>query len=225
GAFANSFYVSAGARHDDNDDFGSHTSVRVSGAYVQDMGAGRTLKYRATYGTGFRAPSLYEISFNAGAFAMPPASEIALREEQSRGYDIGLEYDTDGGLHVELTYFDQRITDEIYYDLIASSGYLQSEGRSESKGVELAASGMLGDHWRIYGNLTYNDAENTANEQRLRRPKQLGNFGVMYSAQQGAMRIAANYRIARDSLDVGGVRLDDYGVLDLSATFDVRERI
>ncbi|HUL81845.1 MAG TPA: TonB-dependent receptor, partial [Gammaproteobacteria bacterium] len=74
GKFASRFFVSIGARYDDGDDFGAHTSGRVSAAYVSELADGGTLKYRASYGTGFRAPSLYEISYNRGPFAFPPAS-------------------------------------------------------------------------------------------------------------------------------------------------------
>src|SRR5690606_26003410 len=59
GKLGEAFFVSAGARYDDNEDFGTHTSVRVSAAYVQDLADGSSLKYRASYGTGFRPPSLY----------------------------------------------------------------------------------------------------------------------------------------------------------------------
>jgi len=225
GAFADRFYLSAGARYDDNEDFGTHTSVRLSTAYVQDLADGSTLKYRASFGTGFRAPSLYEVSYNRGSWAMPPASETDLREERSRGYDVGIEYDTADGFHLELTYFSQRLTDEIYYDLISSSGYLQSTGSSGSRGVEFAARGALNDRWQLYGNWTYNETENTANEQRLRRPRHLANVGVLYAALDDRLRVSANYRVSRDSVDVGNVALDDYGVLDVSATFAVNDRI
>ncbi len=130
GAFSNRFFLTAGARYDDNDDFGQHTSSRVTGAYLQDLGGGRSLKYRASYGTGFRPPSLYEIAYNAGPFAFPPAAGLHLSEETSRGYDLGVEYDTKLGLHVEVTYFDQDIHNEIYFDSVGFSGYLQ-DGRSE----------------------------------------------------------------------------------------------
>ena len=81
-------FVSLGARYDDNDDFGSHTSARLSLAYVQDLGQGAELKYRASAGTGFRAPSMYEIAYNSGPFAQPPAAGFALAEEESEGYDV-----------------------------------------------------------------------------------------------------------------------------------------
>lgn len=225
GAFLDRFYLSAGARYDDNDDFGTHTSMRLSTAYVQDLASGASLKYRASYGTGFRAPSLYEVAFNRGGWAFPPASETVLREEKSRGYDVGIEYDSFGGLHLELTYFNQRLTDEIFFDLVSSSGFLQSVGTSGSKGVEFGARGTLNDRWQLYGNWTYNETNNTANEQRLRRPRHLANIGVLYAALDDRLRVSGNYRISRDSIDVGNVAIEDYGVFDLSAAFTLNDRV
>jgi len=225
GAFADRLYVSAGARYDDNEDFGSHTSVRLSAAYVQDLRTGATVKYRASFGTGFRAPSLYEVSYNSGGSALPPAAGTVLREEQSRGYDVGVEYDGPSGLHVELTYFNQRLTDEIFFDLVGFSGYLQSLGTSGSKGVELAGRGNVGDRWQVYGNWTYNETTNTSNEQRLRRPRNLANVGVLYATLDGRLRVSANYRISNGSIDIGNVALDDYGVLDLSSSYRIADRI
>ena len=110
GAFDDNLFLSLGARYDDNDDFGSSTSSRLSLAYVQDLAADRSLKYRASVGTGFRAPSLFEVATNRAA-VFPPAAGTVLTEETSQGYDVGLEYDA-GGFHVEATYFDQQIEDE-----------------------------------------------------------------------------------------------------------------
>jgi len=225
GAFSKRFFLTAGARYDDNDDFGRHTSSRVTGAYLQDLGGGRSLKYRASYGTGFRAPSLYEISYNSGPFAFPPAAGLRLREETSRGYDLGVEYDTKLGLHVEVTYFDQDIHNEIYFDSVGFSGYLQEAGASSaSKGFEVAADVPLGAGLRLLANWTDNDAKDLTGEPRLRRPKDLANIGLMYQARSQKLELIANYRLARDAVDIGGARLDDYDVVDLSASYSISER-
>ncbi len=225
GAYSNRFFVTAGARYDDNDDFGRHTSSRVTGAYLKDLGDGRSLKYRASYGTGFRAPSLYEISYNAGPFAFPPAAGLHLSEETSRGYDVGVEYDTTIGLHVEVTYFDQDIHNEIYFDTVGFSGYLQNGGGSSaSKGFEVAAQIPLGAGLRLLANWTDNDAKDVTGDPRLRRPKDLANVGLMYQARSQKLEFIANYRLARDAVDVGGLRLDDYDVVDLAATYTINDR-
>ena len=226
GAFSSRFFLTAGARYDDNDDFGRHTSSRVSGAYVQDVGDGRSLKYRASYGTGFRAPSLYELAYNAGPFSSPPAAGLKLREETSKGYDVGVEYDTKLGLHVELTYFDQDIHDEIYFDSVGFSGYLQTDGASSSStGFEMAAEVPLGARLRLLANWAVNDAKDLTGEPRLRRPKDLANIGLEYQALSRKLELMASYRLARDAVDVGGARLDDYDVVDLSASYSLSDRL
>ena len=113
----------------------------------RSLASGTSVKYRASVGTGFRAPSLYEIAYNSGPFASPPAAGSTLAEESSQGYDVGVEYDIANGAHFEVTYFDQEIEDEVYFDLTNFSGYLQSTGITRSKGFEIAASLPLGARW------------------------------------------------------------------------------
>ncbi len=224
GRLGRSVFVTAGVRRDDNDAFGSHTSGRVSLAVVRDLAGGHTLKYRASYGTGFRAPSLFEAAYNRGPFSYPPAAGVVLGPEDSRGYDLGLDYDTRNGLHFEATLFEQRITDEIFFDLDTFSGYLQSAGRSASRGLELAATKRLGQRFELLTNLTVNDTEDTANQQRLRRPKRFGNFGLQYAAGD-KLRFLVNARFARDAIDVGGIALPDYTVLDASLAYPVSKTL
>jgi vitamin B12 transporter len=225
GAFAERFFLSLGARHDDNEDFGSHTSSRLSAAYLQDLGGRGTLKYRASLGTGFRAPSLFEIAYNDGPFSFPPAAGFPLVEESSRGYDIGVEYDVVGGVHLEATYFDQRIEDQIFFDLIGFSGYLQSPGTSTSKGVELGATVPVGERWEVLANWTHNDAVDTGNVPRLRRPENMGNFGFGYRSPDDVFRLIVNFRVARDAVDIGSALLDDYGVLDVSLAYSLNDTV
>jgi vitamin B12 transporter len=114
-------------------------------------------------------------------------------------------------LHLEATYFDQEIEDAIEFDLVSFSGYLQSSGLSSSTGVELAASVPFGGRWELLANWTYNETEDTAGQQRVRRPKNLGNFGLQYVAANERLNFLANYRVSRDAIDttfVSTVRFD-----------------
>jgi vitamin B12 transporter len=229
GQFNENFYVTVGARYDDNEDFGSATSARASASYIQSLGSGRSIKYRATYGTGFRPPSMLELAYNAGPFAFPPAAGLALVEETSEGYDIGIEYDTPAGLHVEITYFDQKIEDAIEFDLVGFSGYLQIPGRSTSDGFEVAARIPVGENFEIIANWTGNDAKDSVGNQRVRRPETLANLGLNYISTDEDFRFMVNYRISRDAVDqifgLGFVPLDDYEVLDLSAAYRVNDSV
>lgn len=233
GEFGDGFFLSLGARYDDNEDFGTHTSSRVSAAYVQELAGGGALKYRASYGTGFRAPSLYEISYNNRASGvLPAAAATGLKEENSEGHDIGIEYDTASGLHFEATYFDQKIDNRIGYESFVDpvtfaylDGYVQIPGTVRSKGIEFAAEAPLGRQWSIMGNWTYNEAEEEEGGARLRRPKNIGNLGLLYRAPSERLRFIANYRVSRDAIDFGNVPLDDYGVFDLSMAYTFNDAV
>ncbi|HEX5046807.1 MAG TPA: TonB-dependent receptor [Gammaproteobacteria bacterium] len=225
GAFKDAFFLTVGARYDDNEDFGTHTSSRVSAAYVQQLAGGNSVKYRASAGNGFRAPSPFEVSYNRRPFGVLPAARATtLREETSGGYDLGVELDTAGGLHFEATYFDQDIEDAIVYTFDLNTfddGYVQSQGTSTSKGIELGMEAPFGERWRFIGNWTNNDTETTAGQPRVNRPKNLGNFGVQYASMNAAFRFIANYRLSRDALDFSNTPVDDYEVLDLSVAYSL----
>ncbi|GAC31285.1 TonB-dependent receptor plug domain-containing protein [Paraglaciecola polaris] len=211
-------FVTAGVRHDDNEDFGEHTSYRLSSAYIWAVGDNE-LKLRGAYGTGFRAPSLSEIAYNTGPFSNAPASETALKEETTKGFEVGLTYTLASGSQFEATYFDQKIQDSIYFDLAAFSGYLQDLGESSSKGIELIADLVISDTVGVTANYTYNDTEDTAGDQRRRRPRNAGSVSLYYD--NDAWKLAATLRSLHDAVD--GIQLKGYEVFDVSARYAVNQ--
>ncbi len=220
--FSDTLFLTAGVRHDDNEDFGRHTSVRVSAARLFDLHNGAMVKLRGSHGTGFRAPSPYEFAYNSGPFASAPAAGLQLREETSRGHELAVEYHGAGELLLEAVYFDQRIEDAIYFDLSAYSGYLQDIGSSESTGLELFARLPLGAQWQVEANYTHNRTRQPGGGQRLRRPEQLTNLGVQWQSRDERLKLTAFHRQSRDAVDAlfgTPVALDDYQVLDLSARY------
>ncbi len=218
--FSDSVFFTAGLRHDDNDDFGTNTSYRVSAAYLIDMESG-TLKFKSAIGTGFRAPSPFEIEYNRGASAFPPASLLMLVQEESEGWEAGIEYFS-GDLRLEAIYFDQDVENAIFFDLASFSGYLQDVGTSNSQGIELTAVIPVSDSFRINGNYTYNDTERPDGTQRLRRPEHLFNLGLLYAGMNGRLNVHGFYRRQADSIDNAGP-LEDFGVLDLTASFQLSD--
>lgn len=218
-------FVTAGLRYDDNDDFGDHVSYRFTSAYLQDLGDGNTLKYHGSYGTGFRAPSLNELAYNNGPWAWGPAAGLALDEETSKGFDMGMSYYAASGLELGAIYFNQRIEDEIYFDLINFTGYLQAKGDSKSSGLELFFDYPFAEQWRLFGNATYNDTETFDDLQRIRRPEKIANLGGQFTSADQQFSLIANLRYSAASEDevygVGRLDLDDYVVLDLSANYQL----
>lgn len=220
GGFDDRFFVTSGVRYDDNDDFGGHTTYRVSGAYLIDV-AGGELKLKGTYGTGFRAPSLYEIAYNDGPFAYPPAQGMQLSEEESEGFDLGLSWSTAAGLYLEAVYFDQTVSDEIYFDLVDFSGYLQSSGDTQSDGVELVAQAPLLDTLWLSSNYTYNETQTNSGAERVFRPKQLANVGLTWKPLDERLVLGLFARMSRDAQGLEGENLDNYEVLDFTASYNL----
>lgn len=216
GDFSERFYVTAGARYDDNDDFGDHSTWRVSGAYLIPVSGGE-VKLRGAYGTGFRAPSLYEIGYNSG----PWGNGVELDAEESEGYDLAVSWYGESGLYLEAVYYDQDVDQEIYFDLVTYAGYLQGQGESNSSGVELIADWPILETLSLTGNYTYNDTETSEGDTRPRRPEHMANMGLAWHGLEGRLSLGVNARIARDTQDIDGKALDDYEVLDINASFEV----
>lgn len=198
-----------------------HNSWRATVAYPLLLDGEQELKYRASYGTGYRAPSPYEISLNLGA-GVP-----AVGPETSRGYELGLEYQLAELLQLELVYFDQEITDAIFYDYTLGSygAYGQDDGDSQSEGVELALAGALGERADWYLNGTWLDTTDTEGAQRQQVPQQVYNLGLSYSLLGDRLTLNGNWQQVRDRLDVSGATLDGYDKLDLNAAYRLTEKV
>jgi vitamin B12 transporter len=223
GGFNDMLFVTAGVRHDDNDDFDGHTSYRLSGAYLIPLEQGE-IKLRATQGTGFRAPSLYEINTNQGLWTLPPAAGFELSEEESEGYDLAASWTGNNGLYLELVYFDQEINDEIFYDN-NSFGYLQISGDTQSEGVELIADWNFSQGFSASANYTYTDSQDKEGNQRARRPESIANLGLRWALLDQQLVLGVNARLSRDAVDIDGSDMDDYEVIDINASFAVSDAL
>jgi vitamin B12 transporter len=222
GSFSNSIYVNLGVRHDDNDTFGKHNSVRA-GLVKQIQLTNLDIKLKTTYGTGFRAPSLFEQSYNDGPFAYGLAAGLQLTEETSEGLDVGFELDNRAGTLFEAVVFNQKIENEIVFDLSSFQGYLQTMGSSESKGLELNLQHGFNNGVELSANYTYNHATTNDDQRRLRRPRHKFNLGISKALIDDALKIAMNHRVVNDAVDIGGNDLDDYSITDVTARWQVAE--
>jgi len=212
--------MTVGWRHDDNDDFGEFESWRVSGRYAF-TGAAEGWALRGAMGTGFRAPSLYEIAYNNGPFAYAPAAGTPLLEEQSEGWEVGILGNV-AQLALELVWFDQQIDNEIIYDLATYSGYLQTNGTSTSEGVELVASLPLSQHWLMEGNFTWVDATQQNGNDRPYRPEQSGRLSIVWEHSAWSARLTARH--TGEATDPFMTPIDDTLTVDLTARWAATPR-
>lgn len=216
--------TNVGFRYDDNDTFGKHTSYRLGTAYLVESSLPGTLKLKGTFGTGFRAPSLFEQAYNNGDFAFGAAAGLQLKEETSEGFDLGVEWYLDNTF-VAVTYFNQTIEDEIQFDAVGFQGYLQTEGESESKGYELEWHHTPLSYLKLWGNYTYNDSETQSGEQRLRRPEHLANLGFTLTDSSGDLSFNANAHWEKDAIDIGGTPLDNFTIVNVSVQYQLNEAV
>jgi len=160
--------LSAGGRRDEFSNFDGATTFRAAGVWtVADSGAQST-KLRASWGEGFRAPTLFELNFDQ--FGVIPNPD--LRPERARGFDIGVEQSISNAL-LRATYFRQRVRDQIDFDF-AGNGYFNID-RVNSEGVEVEAQASITDS--VSARLTYSfiDARDAVTGSRIMRtPKHSG---------------------------------------------------
>lgn len=211
--------ITAGWRRDDNDDFGEHDSWRVSAR--QTLPGLDQWSLRGAIGTGFRAPSLYEIAYNTGPFAYPPATLAPLKEEQSEGWEVGL-VGLLGDATVEVIWFDQQIENEIIYDMANYSGYLQTEGESTSEGIELVGSVALSQRLALEGNFTWNDTAQQNGRQRPYRPEETGRISLIWDQSHWTARLTARH--TGKAVDPFLTPIDTTLTLDLTARWAVTPR-
>ena len=163
------FFMTIGARFDDHNRFGSETTYRIAPAVVFKSGT----KFKATYGTGFKAPSLYQLF--APATMWGPVGNQNLEPEISKGWDMGIEqFLFQDRLTLSFTYFRNDFENLILYDF--TRGYV-NVNEAETKGYEIFMSARPVNTLTIRGSYTYTDAIDKENdEQLLRRPKHKANL-------------------------------------------------
>lgn len=164
-AFPGRVFLVANVRYDDNERFGGHPTWRVAPAYIVP---GTDTKLKASYGTGFKAPTLNQlfVSFPEFNFFANPN----LRPETSQGYDAGFEQPLfNERVRFGATYFHNDIADLITTNATFTS--LTNIGRAITQGVEAFASVAVTDRLRLRADYTYTEAIDAETRlQLLRRP-------------------------------------------------------
>ena len=212
--------LSAAIRSDDNQDFGRYTSWRLTALTETGFDG---LAFKAALGTGFRAPSPYEVGSNQSPFALPEARDNALKEEQSQGWEMGLR-GTQRSVAWELTYFDQEVSDAIIYSYnpaLYAGGYLQVPGTSEFSGIEASASWTLAEGLTLEGFVTDLEAKDATGSQLPYRPDTTAQVSARFSSDKIHWLLLARY--TGDRGDSFGTVLDEYTVMVSSCRYTITE--
>jgi vitamin B12 transporter len=219
-------------RHDLNSEFDDITTWRAAAGWTF---AGAGTRLRGSYATGQKAPTFVErFGFYANQFVGNPA----LRPEESRGWELGLDQPlADGRLTASATYFRATLDDEInglVFDPSAGAFTARNlTGESRRRGVEAAVTATPFADLRLTASYTYTDSRQpdaSTGElvREVRRPRHAGSLGAGYRLPGGRADVTANlsYVGSRDdfffdpaTFASSTVRLGDYVLADLAVSY------
>jgi vitamin B12 transporter len=197
--------VQLAARHDDNQQFGGHSTGSLALGHRFAHG----LRIALNAGTAFKAPTFNELYY-------PFFGNPALKPETARnlGLNLGL---AAGGWDWSLDLFQNRVRDLIAYD--ASLFLPNNIDGARIRGGELTANGTLAG-WRVHGTASVADAVSTrgayAGKRLPRRARDTARLDL--DRGFGAWQLGATWRAE-------GARYDDLANtrrLGGNATFDLR---
>lgn len=229
--------LTGGVRRDEHDTFGGKTLGQAAVAW--SLNDGSTV-LRASFGQGFKAPSLYQLYSDYGNTTLQP--------EEADGWDAGVEQRfLNGALILSATYFARETTNQIDYVSCPSAatpataplcfrngvrrfGYYGNIALTEADGVELAADYEIGG-FSIRANYTSMSTENRTPGANLgktlaRRPDETANLVVGYEWPFGLSTSVA-VQHAGDSFEnaSNATRLDGYTLVDLRASYPINDTL
>ena len=190
----NNIYATFGARFDEHSFAGNEDSHRVTLVYVFDD---KATKFKSSYGTGYRFPSLYETfyvwnSANNCNFGGANCRVIGHKKaETSQSYDFGIEKAINSNLTIDLGYFNIKYKDALEGwagNTAAGSGSTtqNSQSTTKSQGIEFMSNFKLNEiinfglnytYTQTYDGAEYDNPSNTyTGSQMVRVPRNLVNL-------------------------------------------------
>ena len=209
--------ITGGVRRDDHEDFGSNTTFAANAA----LALSTDTILRASYGEGFKAPTLYQL------FA-PFYGTPTLRPETAESWDAGIEQRlVDGALSIAATWFHRDTVNQIDFDL-ASFTYSNIAATS-AEGLEVALTMRPHRDVSFAASYSYVDSQNRSagfeGNALARRPKHSVSASFDYAPENGPA-LGATITHVGDSFDDPGnfTRLDGYVLAQVRAAFRIADR-
>ena len=220
--------LTGGVRHDSHDTFGQHTLGQASAAWA--FNDGNTV-VRASFGQGFKAPTLYQLYSIYG--------NTGLRPEQANSWDGGIEqHFADGNIVVSATYFLRNDSNLITFVFCPAAdplctpgkfGVYENTARAKAQGVELSGSAKI-DKITLQANYTLTDTKDTSagdpdhGKELARRPRNTANASVNYAWPQDiSTGVGLNYVGHTFDDAANTVVLPSYVLIDLHASVPINK--
>lgn len=223
--FGQSIFGTVGFRSDMHDKFGSAFTYRVAPAYIiWETGT----KLRATIGSGFKAPSLFNLY--DPAFGNPD-----LKPEKSIGFDAGVEqYLYNDKLSIGAAYFQNNFSNLFGYDQNFKTINVK---KAKTNGIETYLTAKLVDEFVFKLNYTFTNAKDESdgvsddNRKLIRRPEhKIGgyvsyNFSKYFNANVEAIYVGERDDLIFDNITFTSSRtkLEPYVLLNFAAHYQLVE--
>lgn len=219
--------VQGGLRHDNNSVFPEANTWSFAVSYdIADTG----LRLHGSAGKGVVNPAYAELY---GGFGQ--VGDLNLTPEQNRGFDLGIEATLlDGRAVVDLTYFNERLSDEITWTgtpTASGKNYFNQKGVSTREGVELSGRLDVTETFNLGLSYTYLDARNPDNSREVRRPRHELGLQAGLDVLGGKGHLAADLRYVADNWDAqyygtfATAKLPDYWLANISASYDLTDAV
>jgi vitamin B12 transporter len=229
--------LTAGVRYDDSKTFGGKTVLAANGVYSPNEGA---TTIRASYGEGFKVPSLFQLFSDFGNRALKP--------ESSKGWDAGVTQKLlEGAIEVGATYFHRNTSNQIVFISCGPQvgictgrpfGTYDNVARARAKGLEFGLKLKPVEALTVQANYSWIDTENKTpsdpviGDRLLRRPKQSVNASLDYKWGFGMETgISINHTDSSFDVDFDAnfntvlVENEGYVLVDLRASYPLTESI
>jgi vitamin B12 transporter len=208
--------LTLGGRRDDHSAFGSYNTARTTIAQeIPDTGT----IVRASYGTGFKSPSLFQLFH-------PSFGTPTLQPEESTGYDVGVEQNLlNRRLNLSVTAFNNDYKNLIEFN--SGTSKFRNVRSVNTQGTESTASFAITPEFSISSSHTFLLTEDETTGRTLpRRPKHHFVTGFDYTVL-GKGNIGMDVRYVSRQWDSATTsnRVKPFTTVDLRASYDVTPQV
>ena len=199
------------ARHDDHSEFGGQGAYALAYGYQLS----ETLRAQASYGTAFKAPSLYQL-FSSWY------GNANLKPEEARNREAALVWER-GSQMLSATWYLNKVTDLI--DFSMDTWTYENVSNARLEGVTLAYAGQFGD-WSVRTAYDWLDARNEETDLRLgRRARDKATIAVSrpWGALDAGVELVAvgrRYNTNSETGEMGG-----YALLNLTTRYAINREL
>ena len=203
------FSFTVSGRASGHSEFGGSSTGRINASYKLDNGT----ILRSSLGTGYRAPSLYEL------FA-PFYGNSSLQPETSVATDIGVELPLVGDqAELSATIFETTISDRIVYDN-NTFAYGQSTESEKRAGYEIGLNYKVNPRSEVNLSFTYTDDGNGNRVQKV--PESDFTLSARTELQSG-INLSGSFQSVMGLEDF--VPLPDYNIVSVRGSYPLTENV